>query len=174
MARPESVIFSIVSLQVWHLFINYRLKTPQFKAVCKDDSGYTITQLKQQKSKRWYYLAAHRHIVNVLTSNITFLNFPVMAAVGVSQTLRRWTEGATYIRQGGHHILVSTTFTKVKIQHTYIHTYIHTNLYSAKIVERIWGASTSGRPILDLSVHTLYPKKERHQTHGGRPKSVES
>ena len=24
--------------------------------------------------------------------------------VGVSQTLRRWTEGATYIRQGGHHI----------------------------------------------------------------------
>jgi len=25
-------------------------------------------------------------------------------AVGVSQTLRRWTEGATYIRQGGHHV----------------------------------------------------------------------
>jgi len=24
--------------------------------------------------------------------------------VGVSQTLRRWTEGATYIRQGNHHI----------------------------------------------------------------------
>ena len=24
-------------------------------------------------------------------------------AVGVSQTLRRWTEGANYIRQGGHH-----------------------------------------------------------------------
>jgi len=24
-------------------------------------------------------------------------------AAGVSQTLRRWTEGATYIRQGGHH-----------------------------------------------------------------------
>jgi len=26
-----------------------------------------------------------------------------MSIVGVSQTLRRWTEGATYIRQGGHH-----------------------------------------------------------------------
>jgi len=26
------------------------------------------------------------------------------AVVGVSQTLRRWTEGATYIRQGGHHV----------------------------------------------------------------------
>jgi len=25
-------------------------------------------------------------------------------AVGVSQTLRRWTEGAIYIRQGGHDI----------------------------------------------------------------------
>jgi len=24
--------------------------------------------------------------------------------MGISQTLRRWTEGATYIRQGGHHI----------------------------------------------------------------------
>ena len=24
--------------------------------------------------------------------------------VGVSQTLRRWTEGATYIRHGGHHV----------------------------------------------------------------------
>jgi len=26
------------------------------------------------------------------------------AVLGVSQTLRRWTEGATYIRQGGHHV----------------------------------------------------------------------
>jgi len=24
--------------------------------------------------------------------------------VGVGQTLRRWTEDATYIRQGGHHV----------------------------------------------------------------------
>jgi len=40
-----------------------------------------------------------------------FSGFPVLAAllhgsivVGVSQTLRRWTEGATYIRQSGHHV----------------------------------------------------------------------
>jgi len=40
-----------------------------------------------------------------------FNRFRVLAAlldgtlvVGVSQTLRRWTEGATYIRQGGHHV----------------------------------------------------------------------
>jgi len=33
-----------------------------------------------------------------------------IAVVGVSQTLRRWTEGATYIRQGGHHVGHWTTF----------------------------------------------------------------
>ena len=40
-----------------------------------------------------------------------FNGFHVLAAllhgtlvVGVGQTLRRWTEGATYIRQGGHHV----------------------------------------------------------------------
>jgi len=39
--------------------------------------------------------------------------------LGVSQTLRRWTEGATYIRQGGHHVghwptlLVFTKFLKL-------------------------------------------------------------
>ena len=38
-----------------------------------------------------------------------FNGFRVLAAllhglVGVSQSLRHWTEGATYIRQGGHHV----------------------------------------------------------------------
>ena len=40
-----------------------------------------------------------------------FNGFRVLAAllhgtlvVGVSQTLRRWTKGATYVRQGGHHV----------------------------------------------------------------------
>jgi len=40
-----------------------------------------------------------------------FNAFRVLAAllhgtlvVGVSQTLRRWTEDVTYIRQGGHHV----------------------------------------------------------------------
>jgi len=40
-----------------------------------------------------------------------FNRFRVLAAslhgtpvLGVSQTLRHWTEGATYIRQGGHHV----------------------------------------------------------------------
>jgi len=40
-----------------------------------------------------------------------FNRFRVSAALlhdtvvmGVSQTLRRWTQGASYIRQGGHHV----------------------------------------------------------------------
>jgi len=32
------------------------------------------------------------------------------SVVGVSQTLRHWTEGATYIRQGGHYIVHRPTF----------------------------------------------------------------
>ena len=44
-------------------------------------------------------------------THANFNGFRVFAAllhgslvVSVSQTLRRWTEGATYIRQGGHHV----------------------------------------------------------------------
>jgi len=46
-----------------------------------------------------------------------FNGFRVMAAllqgtpaVGISQSLRRSTEGATYIRQGGHHVGHRPTF----------------------------------------------------------------
>ena len=46
-----------------------------------------------------------------------FNGFRILAAllhgtlvVGISQTLRRWTEGATYILQGGHHVGHWTTF----------------------------------------------------------------
>jgi len=47
----------------------------------------------------------------VLDTPANFNGFRVLAAllhgtvvVGASQTLRRWTEGATCIRQGGHHV----------------------------------------------------------------------
>jgi len=47
----------------------------------------------------------------VLGTPINFNGFCVLAeslhgtlVVGVSQTLRRWTEGATYIWQGGHRV----------------------------------------------------------------------
>jgi len=47
----------------------------------------------------------------VWVTPVNFNGFRVLAALlhgtpvfGVSQTLRRWTEGATYIRQGGHQV----------------------------------------------------------------------
>jgi len=47
----------------------------------------------------------------VWVTQANFNEFRVLAsllhsirAVGASQTLRRWTEGASYIRQGGHHV----------------------------------------------------------------------
>ena len=49
-----------------------------------------------------------------------FNGFLVLAAllhgtlvVGVNQTLRRWTEGATYIRHGGHHVGHWPTFSVI-------------------------------------------------------------
>jgi len=57
------------------------------------------------------------YIVYVIYTPANFNGFCVLAAllhgsqvVGVSQTLRRWTEGATYIRQGGHHVGHWSTF----------------------------------------------------------------
>jgi len=65
-----------------------------------------------------------------------FNGFRVLAALlhgtpilGVSHTLRRWTEGATYIWQGGHHVghwptfLVSVFITCEWAMYTYIHTW---------------------------------------------------
>jgi len=50
-------------------------------------------------------------------TSANFNGFRVLAAllqgtpvVGVSQTLRRWTEGSTYIRQGDRHIGYWPTF----------------------------------------------------------------
>jgi len=39
--------------------------------------------------------------------------------VGVSQTLRRWTEGASYIRQGDHHVGHWPTFLVVSVLHNW-------------------------------------------------------
>jgi len=62
-----------------------------------------------------------------------FSSFRVLAAllhgsqvVGVSQTLRRWTEGATYVRQVDHHVgqwptLVS--YHLILFLFTYLHSY---------------------------------------------------
>jgi len=56
-----------------------------------------------------------------------FNGFRVLAALlhgtpvlGVSQTLWHWTEGATYIRQGGHHVGHWTTFLVLFVLHLYV------------------------------------------------------
>jgi len=41
--------------------------------------------------------------------------------VGVSQALRRWTEGATYIRQGGHHVGHWPTFLVLHVDTMSLH-----------------------------------------------------
>jgi len=45
------------------------VKTKNFasKTVCKDECGH-VTKLKHKKIKRWYYLAAHRHVDSVSCS----------------------------------------------------------------------------------------------------------
>ena len=48
--------------------------------------------------------------VQVLRSLILALLLHGTPTAGVSQTLRRWTEGATYIRQGGHQVGHRPTF----------------------------------------------------------------
>jgi len=58
------------------------------------------------------------HYIFVLFRSSSFLFFPRLISallygtpvLGVSQTLRRWTEGATYIRQAGHHVWHRLTF----------------------------------------------------------------
>jgi len=56
-------------------------------------------------------LLAAEIVLLVWGTPANFNRFRVLAAllhstlvVGISETLRRWTEGATYIRQGGHHV----------------------------------------------------------------------
>jgi len=51
--------------------------------------------------------------------------------VGVSQTLRRWTEGATYIRQGDHHVGHWPTFLVLTILTTIVLYYVILTLLSA-------------------------------------------
>jgi len=62
-------------------------------------------------------LLAAEIVSGVLGTPATFNGFRVLAAllhgsqvVSVSQSLRRWTEGATYVRQGDHHVGHWSTF----------------------------------------------------------------
>jgi len=84
-----------------------------------------------------------------------FNGFCVLAAllhstvvVGFSHTLRRWTEGATYIRQGGHHIGHWLTFLIRLICHCFMQEYVHLNVFSNISLKDIF-CSRSVRFLLD-------------------------
>jgi len=68
-----------------------------------------LLHMSPQYDELWPLVAEIGPVVWVTPTN--FNRFRVLTAllhgtlvVGVSQSLRRWTEGATYIRQGGHHV----------------------------------------------------------------------
>ena len=75
--------------------------------------------------------------------------------VGVSQTLRRWTEGATYIRQGGHHVgptfLVKHHFVAGLILLRFMHGNVRQMVWSNKahcssVITRFEFRGATGRP----------------------------
>jgi len=119
-------------MQVWNVLLAARWNTGRKKSSSRHHrttlSGciFAIKACIDNRKKNFLnsYTSSTRpgNIVNFgpLTADIcwrvwgtpaNFNGFRVLAAllrgslvVGVSQTLRRWTKGATYIRQGGHHV----------------------------------------------------------------------
>jgi len=90
------------------------------KYLLNSNISYTSSQYGALRSTSgWDLLASLGHPSNfngfcILAKLAALLHSTLV--VGVSQTLQHWTEDATYIRQGGHHIghwptiLVSFTF----------------------------------------------------------------
>jgi len=70
---------------------------------------------------------------------------------GVSQTLRRWTEGATCIRQGGHHVGHWPTFPVLKLSHKHTQQRICSK-FSLKMLQYLRCLATVP---YDLSVITI-------------------
>jgi len=93
----------------------------------------TYQQLEKNLLNSNIYFTCSHNVVNfgplaaeicwrVWGTPANFNGFRVLAAllhgtlvVGVSQTLRHWTEGATYIRRGGHHVGHWPTFLVILI-----------------------------------------------------------
>ena len=106
-------------MQVWNVLRAARWKYRVQKSRQKSPSGHHRTSLSG------YIFATKAHIDNrndpvVWGTPANSNRFRDLAAllhgtvvVGVSQTLRRWTEGATYIRQGGHHVGISPNSSSV-------------------------------------------------------------
>jgi len=82
-------------------------------------------------------------------------------AVGVSQTLRRWTEGTTYIRQGDHHVGHWPTFLVITIL---LRKWCHNNKHFSELAshhgEKIAGIDMVWRNYVTVTVCiTAHPSK---------------
>jgi len=87
-----------------------------------------------------------------------FNGFHVLAALlhgtlveGVSQTLRRSTEGATFIRQGGHHAGHWPTFLVLMEFTCQPHETVHMTLYAYQKVQTVWIAD-------NIACYTVFMK----------------
>jgi len=87
-----------------------------------------------------------------------FNGFHVLAALlhgtlvkGVSQTLRRSTEGATFIRQGGHHVGHWPTFLVLMEFTCQPHETVHMTLYAYQKVQTVWIAD-------NIACYTVFMK----------------
>jgi len=105
---------------------------PQFcRAISSQLRHVSTIGKKLVKQQYLHHMSPQHRELGLLASEIVsflwgtpadFNGFRVLAAllhntlvVGVSQTLQHWTEGATYIRQGGHHVEHWPTFLVVYV-----------------------------------------------------------
>jgi len=83
--------------------------------------------------------------------------------VGVSQTLQRWTEGATYIRQGGHHVGHWLTFLACNVSFNFEHDLHFAGVRArpasgnSKVDARTWWSEGSGRWPRSSAEHRCWP-----------------
>ena len=100
-------------------------------------------------------------LLTYLHTPANFNGFRVLAAllhgilvVGISQTLRRWTEGTTYIRQGDHHVgHWPTVLVIIIIIITHTCTYTH-----GEWVKRCWQpAAAAGAADADVMIRSDWP-----------------
>ena len=166
-------------MQVWNLLHAARWKHRMQKSRQKSPSGHhrttlsdyifaTKTRIDNRKKNLLssnMFITYPNNMVNfgLLATEIgwpvwgtpaNFNGFRVLSlVVGVSQTLRRWTEGATYIRQGDHHVGHWPTFLVLSFLHLQLRSSMGICLVSW---QRCFGMTTLSWP--GISIAMAIPK----------------
>jgi len=140
MSSIHGVALGELTMHVWNLLHAARLRYRMHKVAKNYPSGHHCTTLsdyifainaridnrKKTRTKQQYLPhmslqygelrpTSGWDLLVILGHPSKFQRVPRLGSVtarllGVSQILRRWTEGATYIRQGGHHVGHWSTF----------------------------------------------------------------